>query len=162
MKNYIVINGKKAELTEEQLEKLGVKIKEDFFERKFSDFYYCIKSNGKVCIEIDEETDNNSYHYEVANYCRDKALMERRALREILNRLLWRFSMRNGGDVIDWTDSIQNKFFVVYDYCLRKFDITSDNIHKGICPYFISPGAAQRAIDEIIKPFAEKYQNFIW
>ena len=161
MKNYIVINGKKAELTEEQLEKLGVKIKEDFFERKFSDFYYYIKSNGKICIKIDEETDDNGYYYEVANYCRDKAMMEQRALRETLNRLLWRFSMQNGGDKINWKDKTR-KYYVYFDNSQNRFDIDFNDAHKSFNPYFISGEIAQRAIDEIIKPFAEKYQNFIW
>ena len=42
MENYIVINGKKAELTEEQLEKLGIEVKDDCFKRKIGELFFIL------------------------------------------------------------------------------------------------------------------------
>ena len=51
MDNYIVINGKKAELTEEQLEKLGIKIEKKrnnpFSSKlKYEEKYFIIDEQG--------------------------------------------------------------------------------------------------------------------
>ena len=45
MKNYICIDGKKAELTEEQLKALGIEIKEDnIFELNYDKAFYFINN----------------------------------------------------------------------------------------------------------------------
>ena len=58
--NYIVINGKKAELTNEQMELLGIKVKNNPFERVSKNESYYIISN-KACVmrytEGEDETD---------------------------------------------------------------------------------------------------------
>ena len=48
--NYIVINGKKAELTEEQLEKLGIKTSNNKrWRAKENEKYYCVNTFNQVC-----------------------------------------------------------------------------------------------------------------
>ena len=85
MENYIVINGKKAELTEDQLKALGIEVPKAsvFDRRKEGEKYYFIDTRGDV--ESTHETghprDNDVYN--IANYCADEALMKQRAPQSI-------------------------------------------------------------------------------
>ncbi len=166
MENYIVINGKKAELTPEQLETLGIEVpKAKAFERvKEYGIYYSIDARGNIfpTKENSDYTDEGRYY--AANYCTDKVLMRQRALHEILNRQLWRFSMLHNGDKINW-DDYSTKYYIFYDrkhnenkYCVdynNKYQIASTI-------YFYSEEIAQQAIDEIIKPFIAEHPDFKW
>lgn len=82
MTNYICINGKKAELTEEQMKALGIELpKPSPFERvcnHANDFYsyYFITSYGTVTESVDagfsNGNSNDDLRYRTANYCTDK------------------------------------------------------------------------------------------
>ena len=166
MENYIVINGKKAELTEEQLEKLGIEVKDDCFKRKIGELFFYIDYDGAVKLT----TDNGDYYdeergepvYVVANYCRDRKIMEQRALHETLDRLLWRFSMQNDGDKLDWKNMAQFRWRIYFNCFTDEFCATVATYTKDIGPYFVSKEVAQRAIDEIIKPFMKENPKFVW
>lgn len=159
MENYIVINGKKAELTKEQLEKLGINVNNDPFERRNDKPYYFVNCDG--CVYGDTNLEDFDYFYNVANYCTDKNLMEQRAMHETLSRLLWRFSMQNGGDEIDWND-IERKYYIFFNNLNNKFDVGFNDNHKSFNTYFVSLDTAERAIDEIIKPFMKEHPDFVW
>lgn len=174
MKNYICINGKKTELTEEQLRQLGIEVpKANPFDRVVNhttnDFYsyYFINSTGTVDDTVDHGFQNGNgtddLRYRTANYCTDKTILEQRALHETLNRLLWRYSMEHYGDKIDWKNGGQTKYFIYYnhstnivsfDYCavLQRFETV----------YFITADIAQKAIKEIVKPFMKAHPEFKW
>lgn len=163
MENYIVINGKKIELTKEQLEKLGFKTKEDPFERIAGRPYYSISETGVLYVA--EEDIGDAYAnklYNIANYCHDIDMLRQRALHEILNRLLWRFSMQNGSDDMDWTNLLQSKWVISFDYKDDCFCVHDMPGIKNFNPSFKSREDAQRAIKEIIKPFMEEHPDFIW
>lgn len=100
MENYICINGKKTELTEEQMKTLGIELpKTSPFNRVkyMRDAYFYIASDGCVYTDLDGRGNVSNHRFNAANYCTDKAIMEQRALHETLSRLLWRFSEQNGG-----------------------------------------------------------------
>lgn len=160
--NYIMLNGKRVDLTEEQIEKLGLKVeKEDCFKR--ANKYYFINSAGNVLYENDFEHWMGIDRYEIANYCTDKSLMEQRALHETLSRLLWRFSMQNDGDKIDWSDKHAGKYRIIFNNCNKKFLIYNNLQDINIeAPYFNTYEIAQRAIDEIILPFMKEHPEFVW
>lgn len=166
MENYIVINGKKAELTEEQLKALGIEVeKDDPFERvECGDkdyYYYYISEAGDIEDTFDISSNFDNRVYSIANYCTDKTLMEQRALHETLNRLLWRYSMQHGGDeMCDTSDK----------YCIHYY---ADNKKYGVLAqrgwiyylgelYFNSKEIANNAIEEIVKPFMEQHPEFVW
>lgn len=162
MENYLVINGKRVDLTEEQLEKLGLKIEKKSPEvKKKSPFdrvgehdeYYYISSDGKIDndAEIRDFIDNAMFN--VANYCTDKELMTARAKEEVLNRLLWRFSMENGGDKIDWTKN-EAKYYVYKNNLDNEYETAYSvfNSTLGVV-YFNCLQVAQEAIKKIIIPF---------
>ncbi len=171
MKNYICINGKKAELTEEQMKALGIELpKKNPFERvvnhTINDFYsyFFITSMGTVNEAIDHGFENGNgndeLRYKTANYCTDCNLMQQRAYSETLNRLLWRYSMEHDGDKIDWNSGVtQRKYYILLDR--NKFAVTwGYTCRHPFNTYFISQGVAEAAIKEIIQPFMEAHPDF--
>ena len=164
MDNYIVINGKKAELTPEQLKALGIEVpKANAFKRARScERFYFIDCKGEVFSTEEEGVKNDDVMYAIANYCTDKALMEQRALHEILNRRLWRFSMLHNGDKINWDDH-SNKYYIFYDRKNNKYYVDYNNKYQTTSTiYFYSKEITQRAIDEIIKPFITEHPDLKW
>jgi len=160
--NYIVINGKKADLTPEQLKALGmeVKKKKPFDKPDVDDEYFFIATYGQV-LNAHEGGSNSDVRFNIANYCTDKDLLQQQAYRETLNRLLWRFSMENGGMCIDWNDAYQNKYYVCFEHSLKKFKVylrRSEQIVGTV--YFNNLTAAELAIEEIIEPFMKAHPDF--
>ena len=163
--NYIVINGKRAELTAEQLKALGLEreIYNPFVRAKDGESYYFIPTyevEGKVVRETELESGIDEKRHNSANYCTDREMMKQRALHETLNRLLWRYSMEHKGNEIDlkvpgwcyWIGyDITNKTFKVYE----SFDIRSFGK-----PYFDTEEIAESAIKEIIEPFMAEHPDF--
>ena len=165
MENYIVINGKKAELTPEQLKALGIEVeKPNPFARELheGEVIYCISECGYLGTNYNENSVHSDMIYAVANYCKDRNLMQQRAYYETLNRLLWRYSIEHDGDKIDWSSGIrQRKYTILRSFDANKFEVswiyTCANIFT---PYFISKGVAEAAIKEIINPFMEAHPDF--
>lgn len=167
MENYICINGKKAELTEEQMKALGIELpKPSPFERvtntanTFYEYYY-IADDGQVHTTVDSsysdgKTDND-LRFRIANYCTDGELLEQRALRETLSRLLWRYSMMHNGDKINFDDR-KAKFYIAYSY--KEFAVRSVSGTKNECTYFYDEASAYGAIKEIIEPFMKAHPEF--
>jgi hypothetical protein len=161
--NYIVINGKKAELTEEQLKALGIEIeKKTVFDRvEKGEAYYYIDSCGNTIRDFDGTPFCDGTRYDIANYCTDKALMEQRALHETLNRLLWRFSMEHDGDKIGWQNPISSKAYIYYNYQTKKWSITTTLKFRDVGQiYFYTKEIAEQAIEEIVKPFITEHPEF--
>ena len=164
--NYIVINGKRAELTEEQLKQLGIEVpKGNPFERQeYYETYCFIDSDGKVVLSPEEGFDADDDKFNVANYCTDKGIMERRALHEILNRLLWRYSMEHGGSEIDWSNAWQPKWSI---FCYPaenewlQVDFNRDTWQPGVI-YFHTRETAEAAMMNIVIPFMKKHPEFKW
>ena len=168
MDNYICIDGVKVLLNDSQiselraiLEKRETKKDSPFKRQKYGDDYYYISSLGKVNIATDFSYDNNSIHYDNANYCTNEELLDQRALEEILARRLWRYSMEHGGDKIDWSNSQQNKF-AIYCSCRNGlFYITTHTISQTInTTYFVDYETASNAIKEVVEPFMKEYPGF--
>lgn len=165
MDNYICINGKKAELTEEQMKALGIEIsKNSPFNRvnKYEMFYY-IGINGEVDFTRECNSNFNDKVFNVANHCTDKTIMEQRALHETLNRLMWRYSMEHDGDKIDWNDPNGVQWYILFDNLSKEFWVkhTYCCVEMG-CIYFHTEAIAKTAITEIIEPFMKAHPEFKW
>lgn len=156
MENYIVINGKRIDLTKEQIEKLelDVKKKSDFNKVEQWGTFYSIDSTGIIKIMTEDNYVGCKLLHYAGNYCANENLMIERAKEEVLNRLLWRFSMENGGDGIDWQDKNQAKWHILHDKFNDKW-ITTYQVMHGVsgAVYFIDVEVAERAIKEIVIPF---------
>lgn len=162
MENYIMLNGKRIDLTAEQIETLVGKKEKDPFERAdLGDVYYWISFDGSVVGETEQEHAPDENAHSVANYCTDKELMEQRALHETLNRLLWRYSMQHGGGKFDWADTDTIKVFIRKNCVGYYLDCLT--IEHGIGEVaFVCETVAKAAIEEIVKPFMEQHPEFRW
>lgn len=172
-KNYICIDGRKAELTPEQLKALGIELKKpsvfDRVKNTVNTFYhyYFINTMGAVNEAVDGNHNGSGVddlRYYAANYCTDKSLMEQRALHETLSRLLWRYSMEHDGDKIDWSDDghCSSKYYIYFDNANKKWDVYYICTYNDLATYFVDEETARAAIEEIIKPFMEAHPDFKW
>lgn len=161
MENYIVINGKKAELTEAQLKQLGIEIKKgNPFERINGKTFYVIAEDGTLPDFKEDGSDLDEKFYENGNYCTDKDLMRQRALHETLNRLLWRFACENGELENEW-DGENYHFEVFFDEDKQEFKAQYRVTTHTFGPFFRTKGDADKAI-EIIKEFIKAHPDFVW
>ncbi len=167
MTDFIQINGKKIPLTNEQVEQIksaGI-VKDNPFERaKEGDFYYYIDVVGIIRKAKDINTGSDNNCFDTANYCTDKKPLEQRALHEILNRLLWRFSMTH--DNADEQNGIY-RYFIWCDCtsktnCLRIGDNGNGSLRANGLIYFKNRQIAEQAIEEIVNPFIEQHPEFVW
>ena len=166
MENYIVINGKKTELTKEQLEVLGIKTNENPFNRvEHGNLFYHIGPDGKI--HKSYECKNRAIriyddYYAAANYCIDEKLLKQRALHETFSRLLWRFSCENGELENEWNDN-NFHYSIYWDKKYNKINISFSNSRKleGLI-YFPSYAIAKRAVKEIVEPFIKEHPDFVW
>ena len=161
--NYIVINGKKAELTEEQLKALGIVTKKNPFERvaKSEPYYYidafdCIQT----CADNGEDVDNASF--EVSNYFNDKAMAQQVQLHQLLYRKLLKFAYDNGLEDIAGWDKGEQHWAVRYIETRGAFAAYWQSLYKAQEVYFPSEEAANRAIREVVEPFVKEHPEFVW
>ena len=161
MENYIVINGKKAELTPEQLKALGLEMEINPFKRVEEDkSYFFITGTGEIQMSIDADVAANRGHLNAANYCTDREMMQQRAYAETLNRLLWRYSMEHKGNEIGW-EADENKYGIIYDYDEERWRVYSAMYHQHVgAVYFYSKETAESAIREIVQPFLYENPDF--
>ena len=164
---FLEIDGKKVALTPEQIKVLGLE------EAKVNPFarveknnrkeYFYINDIGAICSSTDSDFVEDVARHGIANYCTDVNILWQRKLHESLNRLLWRFSMENDGDKIDWKSGEFDKWFICYENRIATMR-PIDNCHQKNegAIYFHTREIAQRAIDEIVIPFMENHPDFIW
>ena len=159
MENYICINGKKTELTEEQIKALGIKLPKtpSSFDRvrEGQTFYYIgSDSNVGVTKECYSEFDNSCYRH--GNYCTDNEILGQRALYETLNRLLWRYSMEHKGKV--------SAYGITVRLCWGSWIVLNLGFDYNIpgVVYFDNEEIASSAIKEVIEPFMKAHPEFEW
>lgn len=162
--NYIVINGKKAELTDEQMKALGIahKRKNPFERVAVDDMYYFISHFGSVdgyrqAHDIEDDLLFNDF-----NYFNDDQFAYQVALHQLLYRKLLKFAYDNEcEDTSEW-DTYNKHWTIYYDCDDDKFVSDSWDTFKFAYVYFNSEDAADRAIKEVIEPFMEEHPEFKW
>lgn len=172
MENYIVINGKKAELTEEQLKQLGIEVKKaNPYERQKTFVYYYLVSEGNNIIgNIEKLGLKDEHDFKNANYCADKEMARQDMLHDLLNRKLRQFSNLNGGIDLNsdinkdvWENVLTKKYYIYCDCAEDKLRISNNSLVKiSNTTYFTSEEIAKRAIKEVVKPFMEEHKEFVW
>lgn len=163
--NKIIIDGKEYELSAELVEKIKAEVTaqekaENPFERNVDELYYFIVACGVVGEFIDTKSGTDNALYSAGNYCRDKAIMEQRALHEMLNRRLWRYSETHGGDA-PW-DGSQAHFYICWEMDSEFCTCTMCRHKDQGTVYFRKVETAQAAIEEVVKPFMAAHPEFVW
>lgn len=166
MENYIVINGKKAELTEEQLKQLGINVevkKETPFTRHSNTSYWLINTTGYVVSQYDCNDDLNNAEFDNVNYFNDCKFAKQVALQQLLYRKLLKYAYENDAEDCEWNgDNLH--YCIVHDNrdCGRYFVSYRDYLKDISTTYFSKKGVAEQAIKDVVKPFMEEHPEFEW
>ena len=164
--NYIVINGKRAELTEEQVKALGIeteKKRKNPFERVGSNnkYYYTVVSGDVLRrVDINDRTDRRLYN--TINYFNDKQFANQVALHQLLYRKLLKYAYDNEyEDTLEWYRYNQH-WVIRYNEDLNKFVSYCQVGYKAQGVYFSSKEGAEQAIAEVVEPFMKEHPEFVW
>lgn len=159
--NYIVINGKKAELTEEQLKQLGIEVgKNKRWRAERGKNYWRISSENKVVPDMEADVEQDYYCYDTHNYFKTEE--EAKEYAEVLEikRQLMKFADEHN-DKIDWKDINQFGYVIYWNPCLNDIKICKNGFKTAPeIIYFSSVGIAQKAIDTIGKENIIKYLTY--
>ena len=163
--NYIVINGKRLELTKEQLKTLGIEVRKNPFERvnpDADDKYYYIRVSGDAAEYRDVNDNADRLLYEASNYFNDKSFAEQVALHQLLYRKLLKFAYDNEcEDTAEW-DGENKHWCLQYSCDTGSIVVWAVRCYKGQNVYFSSDEAAKRAGSEVIIPFMKEHPDFVW
>ena len=163
--NDAVIDGKKIELTEEQLKALGIKVetkrKNPFKDVDRFEDYYFVDRNNEVHASMKTDSSVDNQMYTSANYFSDKAFAEQVALHQLLYRKLLKFAYENDCEDREWGTKHEH-CRIYYDTDSDKFDIDVNDAFKYQGVYFSTRQGAKRAIEEVVKPFMKEHPEFVW
>lgn len=165
--SYIVINGKKTELTEEQLKALGIEMKptrKNPFEKVVKGFtYYIINRHGDVDAYTQSDDAVDDTLLKCCNYFNDKSFANQVALHQLLYRKLLKFAYDNGfEDTAEW-DCRNRHYHIIYSFNGKDFDFDgNDTFKRQGTVYFSSEEGALQAIEEVVKPFTKEHPDFVW
>lgn len=164
MNNYIMFEGIKLPLTDEQIKKLKLEDelrKEPFQRVEPGQIFYYINRIGEIDTCSEYNSVNNEF-YDVGNYCKDKRMLGQRALHEVLNRLLWRYSVENGEADNPWDGNHQH-FYIYFHEGGRTFTVGSCwCVHSSCEVYFPTEEVANKAITDVVTPFLAEHKDFVW
>ena len=163
--NYIMFEGKKLPLTDEQIEMLKSETKQKktpFKRAERGKDYYTIDMTGEVISCADYRFGTDDMLFDVANYCTDEKMITQRALHEKLNRLLWKYSMENGETDNPW-DSNHQHFYIYFNEKERTLMVDfCCNVHTSCEVYFPTEELADKAITDVVIPFLVEHPEFVW
>ena len=168
MENYIVINGKKAELTEEQLKQLGIEIENKrnnpFNDRpKVDDIFYYITSDG---VRLNDDDDYNADMITVTNSFNDGIFAKQVALHQLLYRKLLKYAYDNNAEVTEkdlGCDNDNPKYFIYCELYHNTFHVDSEahTVTLGMV-HFKDESVAEQAIKDVVEPFIKEHPKFVW
>lgn len=159
--NYIVINGKKAELTEEQLKQLGIEVgKNKKWRAEENAVYYFTTDTGKVGVGREYLMDVDNIRYDTHNYFKTEEEAQEYAEVLEIKRQLIKFADEHN-DKIDWKDINQFGYVIYWNPCLNDIKICKNGFKTAPeIIYFSSVDIAQKAIDTIGKENIIKYLTY--
>lgn len=164
--NYIVINGKRTELTEEQLRQLGIepekKRKNPFDRVAINHEYHFVDIFGNIAEYTEKDGCTDSALSDTCNYFNDAAFAKQIALHQLLYRKLLKFAYDNGlEDTAEW-DGDHEHWAMEYNRYSNEFRLYYQDGYKAQEVYFSSEEGAERAIEEVVKPFMKEHPEFVW
>lgn len=172
MDNYIVINGKKAELTKEQLKALGIEVEKkrnNPFNSKSETtniLYVTDATHLDGVAPVHEYHDNENWNkcmIERANSFNDKDFANQVYLHELLNRKLLKYAYDNEAEDCEW-NGVNLHYYIACDKMAHnRYFASYSNFLKDISTtYFSKKGIASQAIEDMVKPFIKEHPEFVW
>lgn len=176
MENYIMLDGKKIMLTEEQVVQLRstdsashVLSRFNPYDRTKGSYWYCMSDkDALISVQIRDDHDffDDEMYNDNANYFNDKGFAMYVALNQLLYRKLLQYAYNN--DIIDKHsgDDSYRHYYIVQRTVDGKNVTTVNYTWCDTLPctvYFRTEEGAQKAIDEVVKPLMDKYPAFrVW
>ena len=165
--NYIVFNGKKIELTEEQMKSLVIKLRKNPFERvaELEARYYINAFNEvqRIPDDMDQIRDKlNDMLFGCSNYFNDDSFANQIALHQLFYRKLLKFAYDNKYEDTEKWNGNNLHFYIIYDSIHDKYDTSYTSSYKQSSVYFSLEEGAERAIREVVEPFVKEHPDFVW
>ena len=164
--NYAVINGKRVELTDEQVKAISTEIVEmktnPFNRMGLGSYYYVPIYDGTARTFTEDNGITDTFMHLNGNYFNDKSFAQQVALHQLLYRKLLKFAWDNGfEDTQEW-DYHNHHYTVYYDKESNCFCIDDRYVSKYFGVYFATQEGASRAIEEVVEPFMKENSEFEW
>lgn len=160
--NYAVINGKRIELTDEQVKALGIERKNPFERVAKDDAYYTVLSSGSVGRMEDYLDCQDDSQYDAANYFNDRAFANQVALHQLLYRKLLKFAYDNECEDNQTWNNVNCHYYIGYNINEDRFYTDATIAFKHNDVWFCSRDSANRAIEEVVEPFMKEHPEFVW
>lgn len=167
MDNYIMINGKKIELTEEQLKQLGIEVEEKrnspFDRVSGSESYYFISAEDNIDITSEAYIEVDQLYFDNANYFNDTDFANQVMLHQQLYRKLLKYAYDHNAEDSEWDeDCVNPHYYICFDNKKGHFVVEENHYCHSQNIYFSSEKVAKQAIEYIIKPFMKEHPEFVW
>lgn len=157
--NYIVINGKRAELTKEQMEHLGIEVEKDKrWRAKDGGLYFYVTDGGIVSYANESNNYADKFMYFSHNYFEFEG--EARIYARVLETemLLKKYADEHNGEFADFKYYL---FWVGADNELR-IDLVPSYSYRTRVIFFSSKEIVQDAIKEIGCERIKEYLTYEW
>lgn len=161
--NYIVINGKRAELTKEQMEQLGIEIKKNRrWRANYNDWYWSVTLSNKLQAELEGLSPSfDNFRYYSHNYFQTQEEAEAYARVLETEMLLKKYADENNTEFKDFKDV---KYYLIWSSIADDFSI--DFVEYYACRprtiFFSSREIVQDAIKEIGLERILEYLKYEW
>ena len=163
--NYAVINGKRVELTDDQVKAISAEIVEmkinPFNRMGLGSYYYAPHYDGTARTFTEYNSMTDTLMHCNSNYINDWAFAKQVALHQLLYRKLLKYSYDNEFEDTVWNNR-NDHWYIFYNYADGCFDSQCNDGFKSQSVYFSSAGAANRAICEVVMPFMKEHPEFVW
>lgn len=162
MNNYAMINGKRIELTDEQVKTLGIKRKNPFERVVKGNVYYRVSEYGEIGDLTEDGDYTDQYLYDGVNYFNDDSFANQVALHQLLYRKLLKFSYDNDCEDMQEWNKVNCHYYISYSIDEDRFyaDVTTSFKHEDV--WFCSRDSANCAIKEVVEPFMKEHPEFMW
>jgi hypothetical protein len=157
-----MINGKRIELTDEQVKTLGIKRKNPFERVVKGNVYYRVSEYGEIGDLTEDGDYTDQYLYDGVNYFNDDSFANQVALHQLLYRKLLKFSYDNDCEDMQEWNKVNCHYYISYSIDEDRFyaDVTTSFKHEDV--WFCSRDSANCAIKEVVEPFMKEHPEFMW
>lgn len=160
--NYIMINGKRLDLTDEQLKQLGIEVTNNKRWRANDGYYWFVTSEGISCDTWDCEDDEHNFRFYSHNYFETEEEANKYA--SVLNTEMLLMKYADEHNEKEITPDIETeRYFIYWDFTCD--EIRVKNLMLSMMPrtvYFSSESIAHNAIEAIGTDRIVEYLTYAW
>lgn len=162
---YLVVNGVKVPLTEEQKKSLGLTFENPFAGPAMRENYYYITSEGAVGVDTNVGADLDNRRFDEVNCFKNRDFASIVAKKQLLYRMLLKFAYDNDAVDLPW-DRHNYHFYIRYEYndgvAEPTWEVAAALINRSANEvYFSKESVAKDAIEEIVKPFFSAFPEIV-